>query len=120
MIAGFVLISLFYMSVMSSGNQKMTTANHIRQIKGVVQAFEGSFGGFPATIDDLTRRLGPIPTHVRKDAWGQEIRYTASLPRSNNDGGEPVYTECEVRSAGPNGDFGDDDDIVWIGRVDAP
>jgi hypothetical protein len=119
-IAGFVLTSVLYMAVMSSGSAKIHTANNIRQIKKLLQIYEGSSGGFPATFDDLGRRLGPIPTHIRKDSWDREIRYAASKPRSNTEGGEPLYAECEVRSAGPNGDFGDDDDIVWNGTLNAP
>jgi hypothetical protein len=120
MIAGFVLIILFYQSVMSTGNAKVTTANNIRQIKKMLQIHEGMTGGFPATLEDMVRRVGPIPAHIRRDGWNREIRYLASSPRANSEGGEPGYTQCEVRSAGGDGDFGNDDDIVWKGTLNAP
>lgn len=116
LIAGVVGITLLYFSIFQRGSAKMTTAGHMRQIKSMLEAYEGQSGGFPATLGGLERRGIMLPTHVLKDAWGREIGYTPSRPLGvPPDLGEPVYRECELRSAGPNGEAGDADDMVWNG-----
>jgi hypothetical protein len=118
LVAVFVAITGLYMAVYQRGSAKMSTADHIRQIKKALEIYEGQFGGYPRDLNGLGQRFGPLPTHVYKDAWDHEIRYSASkLLGSPRETGEPIFAECELRSAGPNGDLGDDDDIVWNGMA---
>jgi hypothetical protein len=115
-VAVFVGITVFYMAVYQRGSNKMTTAEHMRQIRQRLLIFEGELGGFPASLDSLTLRHGPLPAYVLKDAWDHELRYSASKPLFvQPELGQPVFAECELRSAGPDGEAGDGDDLVWNG-----
>ena len=116
LIVGFVAVSALYMGIYQRGAGKMTTADHVRQIKQRLEIFEGEMGGFPGTFAALGERHGPLPADVLPDAWGREIGYTASRPLgSSSESGQALFAECEVRSAGANGRLGDDDDVVWNG-----
>lgn len=102
------------------GQARMSTADHVRQIKQVLVIYAGQFGGFPANLELLQNRLGPIPAAFLRDAWDNPIRYDVSQPLgpSQESGGEMLFRRCELRSAGPNGDLGDGDDITWSGSAD--
>jgi hypothetical protein len=116
LVVTFVAITAFYMAVYLRGSGKMTTADHMRQIRQRLLIFEGETGGFPAALDSLAEHHGPLPAYVLKDAWDHDIHYSTSKPLGvPPDLGQPVFGECELRSAGPDGDVGDGDDLVWSG-----
>jgi hypothetical protein len=45
----------------------------------------------------------------------RHIKKMVEIYGGKNDAGEVLYDSCELRSAGRNGTFGDDDDVVWAG-----
>ncbi len=65
----------------------------LRQIADRIEAFWASNGEYPSSLRQV---LGYVP----RDPWGREIRYSPS-----DDG-------FELRSAGPDGVFASQDDIV--------
>jgi hypothetical protein len=77
----------------------------IAAIRDGIQLYKERTGHLPATLSEL------VPLELRevhRDRWGREYRYTS-------DGGA-----AEIRSAGPNGKYGDADDIfqdVTSGRI---
>lgn len=103
--------------VQFSAQKKAATADHIRNIKKMLEIYEGENGGYPKGLAQLERRMGPIAPFYRNDGWGTAIEYAASRPRGQNEAFEPIFLECELRSAGPNGKMGDDDDMVWKGTA---
>jgi hypothetical protein len=60
---------------------------------------------FPTRIDDLSPPVVEVPWLSTCDAWGHRVR----IARSDR--------EYELRSAGPDGVFGNGDDIVKTGLV---
>lgn len=96
---------------------KSVTADRMRSIKKLLEIHEVEVGGYPASLDALDRRHGPVPPQFRVDGWDRPIAYTVSgpLPPRPDEPG-PLFAECELRSAGPNGRSGDDDDLVWRGK----
>jgi hypothetical protein len=111
-------IMLFYSLVHVRGGERMATAERIRQIKQAMEIYAGTEGGFPANLAVAERRFGPIPVYARTDAWGRTIEYNPSRPLGGaSEGGDVLFAQCEVRSAGPNGTPGDDDDLVWRGTA---
>jgi hypothetical protein len=96
---------------------KSVTADRMRQIKKLLEIHEIENGGYPETLDALGRRYAPVPPQMRLDGWNRPITYTISGPLpSRPDFPEPLFSDCELRSAGPNGRSGDDDDVVWRGK----
>jgi hypothetical protein len=111
-----VIIMVAFALVQLRGSQKMNTADNIRQVKKILEIYEGENGGFPANLAVAEQRYGPLPSHVRSDSWGRAIEYTASKPYPGaTESGQTLYAECELRSAGPNERPGDGDDLVWQG-----
>lgn len=101
-----------------SGQRRAGTADNIRQLKQMLQVYGGEQGGFPPHLAAVERQYGPIPAHFKKDLWGREIAYrTVGPERFRNEYGVPLFSQCEVRSAGPNGKAGDEDDIFWAGTA---
>jgi hypothetical protein len=95
---------------------RTVTADRMRSIRKMLEIYEIEQGGFPESLDALGRRYAAIPPAMRLDGWDRPISYVASKPSGPRpDLPEPVFLECELRSAGPNGRPGDDDDVVWRG-----
>lgn len=119
LVALVVLAAIVGLRIQLRGQARMNTADHIRQIKQMLVIYAGQLGGFPANLELLQSR-GTIPPAFLKDAWGNPIRYDVSEPMgaSPESGGETLFRRCELRSAGPNEDFGDGDDITWFGAAD--
>jgi hypothetical protein len=93
------------------------TADRMRNIKKMLEIFEIEAGGYPATLEAIGARYAPIPPSMRLDGWDRPIRYTPSRPAGPRpDSPEPLFLECELRSAGPNGRLDDEDDVVWRGK----
>lgn len=67
-----------------------------------VRLFWISKGSLPTNVDDLQRN-SESHRRVYTDGWGTAIRLTTIDARDGR---------MEVRSAGPNGDFDDSDDLV--------
>ncbi len=65
----------------------------LRQIADRIEAYWASSGQYPSNLRQL---LGYVP----QDPWGRQIRYS------------PSESGFELRSAGPDGVFGNKDDIV--------
>lgn len=91
-----------------------TTADHIRQVRQGLRIYGGENGGYPETLEPVVQRVG-IPPLFLKDAWDRPLRYAASEPRGRGESGSQLFQRCELRSAGRNGRFGDEDDVVWKG-----
>jgi hypothetical protein len=73
-------------------------------------------GRYVHLIDDAARLRGSLPTDIHtvaqnfdwlssNDVWGRELRY------------DPQGLRYELRSAGPDGAFGTEDDIVVLGQL---
>ena len=94
------------------------TADRVRHLKKSLEIFAIEEGGFPPSLTALERRYGPIPAHFKTDAWDRGITYrTLGAELFRNEAGLPLFSRCEVRSAGPNGEAGDEDDIAWTGTA---
>jgi hypothetical protein len=116
--AVIVASGLFSFSFFFRAQRRATTAEHVREIKKRLEIYEGENGGYPSSLETTERRYGPIAPFFRKDGWDREIRYTAARPLEGlSESGERGFLECELRSAGGNGEFGDEDDIVWKGNA---
>jgi hypothetical protein len=99
--------------------RKGQTADHMRNVKKILEIHQMQTGGYPESLAALERAGLMIPPSEQKDGWGREIRYEATNRHGRSDSGVPLYDECEIRSAGPNGKFGDDDDVTWKGKGNA-
>lgn len=112
-----VLPTAISMTVWLRHHAKVTTADHIRQLKKIVEIYGVENGGFPGRLSELEQRYGPPPAHLLNDGWGRPIAYAARRPFPEPfEDGSPRFAECELRSAGPNGTPGDEDDVVWTGK----
>lgn len=112
-----VVPGLVSFSIFLRAQRRATTADHIRQLKKVVEIFGVENGGFPADFQTVERRMGPAPKHLFTDGWGGPITYVArnKRPYATEDG-TPLFAEFELRSPGPNGTPGDEDDVTWTGK----
>jgi hypothetical protein len=111
-VPGLVSFTVFFRA-----QRKATTADHIRQLKKVVEIYAIEVGGFPRDFADVERRIGPAPKHLFTDGWENPISYVARAPRPHPaEDGTPLFEEFELRSPGPNGRPGDEDDVVWVGK----
>ena len=111
-----VVPSLVSFAIFFRAQRKATTADHVRQLKKVVEIYGVENGGYPPDFIALERRMGPPPKHLFTDGWGNPIVYAARKRRPYPaEDGTPLYDECELRSPGPNGRPGDADDVVWTG-----
>lgn len=124
-----VLTGLTTFFVNWSYSKKSGTANNLRNMKQRLEIFQGENGGFPASLEPVEQRYGTFPPDWKTDSWGTPIRYTVSGESRGNpempmmrEGSPPaeslLHTRCDLRSAGPNRTFGDDDDISWQGAAD--
>lgn len=112
-----VVPALVSFTIFFRAQRKATTADHVRQLKKVVEIFGVENGGFPADFATVEQRIGPAPKYLFTDGWGNPITYSARKPRPYQaEDGTPLFGECEIRSAGPNGKPGDEDDVVWTGK----
>lgn len=112
-----VVPSLVSFTIFFRAQRRATTADHIRQLKKVVEIFGVENGGFPRDFAAVERRMGPAPKHLFNDGWDHPIAYVARKPRPfAAEDGTPLFAECELRSPGPNGTPGDEDDVVWTGK----
>lgn len=112
-----VVPSLVSFSVFFRAQRKATTADHIRQLKKLVEIYGTETGGFPGDFSAYERRYGPAPKYLFTDGWGGTITYSARQPRTfAAEDGTRLFSECELRSPGPNGTPGDEDDVVWAGK----
>lgn len=112
-----VLPTLVSMTVFLRSQAKAMTADHVRQLRKYVEIYAVEQGGFPGELSALERRYGPPPAYLLKDGWGRSIAYTARRPFPEPfEDGTTRFAECEIRSAGPNGTPGDEDDVVWTGK----
>ncbi len=115
-----VLLALIGFTVGYRGHMKAMTADKMRRIKQALLIFEGENGGFPESLKELQRRGLPAGPNETADSWKSPIRYTPTepYPRSSmSEFGGPLFKKCEIRSAGPNGKFGDGDDLFWSGEA---
>jgi hypothetical protein len=114
-----VVPALVSFTVFFRAQRKATTADHVRQLKKVVEIFGIEAGGFPPDLAALERRMGPPPKYLLTDGWGHPITYAARKPRPYpSEDGTPLFDEYEIRSPGPNGRPGDEDDVVWTGKAE--
>lgn len=92
------------------------TKTKIKALDSSLETFRLHCGRYPTSDEGLTVMLqqpddealegkwaGPYLKEMPKDAWNRELRYEA--PGTYNEG---TY---DLSSSGPNGQFGDDDDI---------
>lgn len=80
---------------------------------GAIEAYRrGAAGQYPKDAQDSKRLTGESPPH---DYWDQSIRYQGNTGQTADreiKKAAVVYTGFELRSAGPDGLIGTDDDIV--------
>lgn len=115
-----VTVGLSFFFIQFCGQRKNETADHIRRVKLALTVAQGQNGGYPATLADLEKSGMPVAEFDLKDAWGRPLRYTPRAVLGRSDTGGAMFRECDLRSAGPNGKFDDDDDIFWVGKGDSP
>jgi hypothetical protein len=72
--------------------------NTIRTVRLIKSVGEEVPDNWPASIDEVDPER--LTDDDRRDAWGNKYRVSVSAD------------QIEIRSAGPNGDFNDSDDIV--------
>jgi hypothetical protein len=82
----------------SRTKQKLTETN-ISSLEKEILTYIVSHGAAPQNLDDI--RLSPALTTGKRDAWGNKIRYERLSDES-----------FRLTSAGHDGTFGTDDDIV--------
>lgn len=89
------------------GEQSKITATRtsISNIGTAIQAYEVTAGRFPDSLDDMTvateQRAALLKKEALIDSWGTPFQYT-----------KKGRFEYEVRSAGPDGQIGSEDDIT--------
>ncbi|MCC6129663.1 MAG: zinc ribbon domain-containing protein [Acidobacteria bacterium] len=96
------------------------TSDGLRGLVKALEIFEGENGGYPGSLDDLARFSHiAIDPRAKADGWDRPIRYTVSdpYPQPSPETGLTLYKSCDLRSAGPNGRFDDEDDIAWKGQA---
>lgn len=100
------------------GAYKDLTATRIKDLRNKLEMFKLNCDRFPTSDEGLIALVqqpddeelaekwrGPyLDESGLKDAWGRELQYES--PGSNNEG------TFDLSSAGPNGQFGDEDDIT--------
>lgn len=99
--------------------QRAATEAAFHHISYLLEIHKSKTGSFPSSTQALTRpSVGPLP----KDYWGKEIKYQsyteaiadASLRGASGPlrGTGIPFNNFELRSAGPDGKEGTDDDII--------
>ena len=112
-----VLTGLTVFAVNLSYSRKSNTANNLRNITQRLKIANVESGGFPDDLGQLELRYGPIPPDWKVDAWGTPIRYTpgGEVHKAFDRPGD-LHETCDLRSAGPNRKFDDDDDLAFQGK----
>jgi general secretion pathway protein G len=93
------------------------TKTQIKSLDSQLETFRMHCGRYPTTDEGLAALLtkpadeavaekwaGPYLKEAPKDAWSRDLRYES--PGNVNE------TSYDLSSSGPNGNFGDDDDIT--------
>jgi hypothetical protein len=112
-----VVPALVSFTIFFRAQRRATTADHIRQLKKMVEIYGIENGGFPPDLAALERRMAPAPKYLLTDGWENPITYAPCKPRPYPaEDGTHLFDECEIRSPGPNGRPGDEDDVVWTGK----
>jgi hypothetical protein len=112
-----VVPALVSFTIFFRAQRRATTADHIRQLKKMVEIYGIENGGFPPDLAALERRMAPAPKYLLTDGWENPITYAPRKPRPYPaEDGTHLFDECEIRSPGPNGRPGDEDDVVWTGK----
>lgn len=111
---------LTFFTMQFRAQRKGQTADHIRNVKKTLEIWSGQYGGFPESLEQMSKMGGgPAPmAHELVDGWGKPLRYTPRRPLFKNEFGQQAYAEYDLRSAGPDGTFDDEDDMSWTGKVD--
>lgn len=81
-----------------------STRASIQNIATAIDAYEIEKGQLPASLEELTQPAedrAPLLQRVPVDAWGNKFQYQT----------KGSY-EYEIRSAGPDGQFGSSDDLT--------
>jgi len=109
-LGGIVLVNFTGAQADANVNATMTQLNSLKQS---VQFFQIRMNSMPKSIEELkdgpgdaakkAKWTGPIITEIPKDAWGNEINFTA---KGNG---------YEIRSGGLDGNLNTDDDITVSG-----
>lgn len=84
-----------------------TTHTRLGSLQLLISLYRYRTGKLPATVQEL-ERAGLNPFLGVLDAWGNTIRYTLT------------QSDFELRSGGPDGQFGTADDVVLQGLVEIP
>ena len=78
------------------------TQHRMRFYYRFIREYRRDHGRLPERLEQLLSPAGSLPSEVNVDAWGHSFLYT---PRGEG---------YEIRSAGPDGNFGTDDDMVTV------
>lgn len=82
--------------------RKNTTESELVLLKRSVMAFQALENSIPSTLQDLEDNNYIAPEGYSTDAWGTDYSYTAAT----------VGAQGVIASAGPDGSFGNSDDIT--------
>ncbi|MFC1462203.1 type II secretion system protein GspG [Verrucomicrobiota bacterium] len=117
--AGFTLIEVMLVVIIigilatvvvtrftGQGERARINATHlsIKNVCTAIDMYETDTGKLPSTLSDLTKETedhGALLASAPVDSWGTELQYKST--------GKFSY---EVRSAGPDTEFGNDDDLT--------
>ncbi len=105
-----------FINVGEDAKIKLTRSMIESGLNGALDLFRLHMGRYPESLDELVNKpedeeeaekwAGPYIDDIKKlkDAWGRELRY--EYPGTYNEG------KYDLSSAGPDGEFGTEDDIT--------
>lgn len=102
-----ILVGIAAVKFVGMGKRAQIAATRmsIENIGTAVEMFETENGGFPSSLKQLTlatEERGPLMEEESLvDSWGNEFQYK-----------QVAQFEYEIRSAGPDGQMGTEDDLV--------
>lgn len=106
-IAGIAVVNLG--GIQDSANKKLTQTQ-ISSLKTACEQYRLEVGQYPNSLNDLYEQPSDLPDPTKwvqiykepidPDAWNNELEY------------ENTGSDYTIKSSGPNGQMGDDDDIT--------
>lgn len=116
LLVGLALTAGGVAMIASLAGPEIATRIEMGMVAAEIRAYEEERGTFPLTLDDLG--LTGDREGLRTDHWGEPYVYELTVDETN----APIG--FELRSAGPDGVVGNEDDLVhdpegWAAEIDA-